>query len=471
MAAERGTAEWWRDRLLKKFSTDLSERVVNAAYYDSINPSPETLERYNSAYRRLLAMSKTPWARLVIDIVAERLTVNGFRIGESQDTDEEVWQTFRRNRMEALQRSVHREALALGTSYVSVWPDPKLKARIAFESGMAVTHETEAGDPHKTAAAIKVWHDSINARVRCNVYLPNGIFKYQSKDEVTDEQWIAPTSSSFAMAHTQWNEGEVIPNPSGVVTMIPFVVRPTWQGYGASDLEDLRPIITRIESLTANTLLAVELGAFRVRWATGLEIPTNEDGDAVEPFKVALDRLWVSGDPDTRFGSFDATDIRPYLSAVSDAVAQLSSVSRIPTLYFNQSELSNPPSAASLEATETGLIKKIVERQDRFAESWEQVTMLATGDKESLVSVSWDDPRTRSEAQMMDAAIKLNTMGVPFQGVLEYLGHTPDEVKRLKAMRSSDTFDRLLQTPLPTATRIEAGQEQPAQAGQIPPAE
>lgn len=469
MAAERGTAEWWRDRLLKKFETDLGERVVNAAYYDSINSSPETLERYSSAYRRLLAMSKTPWARLVVDIVAERLTVNGFRIGDSMDVDTDVWRMFRKNRMEALQRSVHREALALGTSYVSVWPDPKLKAKIAFESGMAVTHETVAGDPHQTAAAIKVWHDSIGARIRCNIYLPDAIYKYESANQVTDEQWISPASSGRFMG-TKWKLTSTVSNPFGVVTMIPFVVRPTWQGYGASDLEDLRPIVIRIESLTANTLLAVELGAFRVRWATGLDIPTNDEGTAVEPFKVALDRLWVSGDPDTKFGSFDATDIRPYLQAVSDAIAQLSSVSRIPTLYFNQSELSNPPSAASLEATETGLIKKVTERQDRFAESWEQVAMLALKDKDASVTVAWDDPRTRSEAQMMDAAIKLNTMGVPFQGILEYLGYTPDEVKRLKAMRSADTFDRLLNTPLPTATRVETNQSA-AGAGSTPPAE
>lgn len=460
MAADRGSAEWWRDRLIERFSRDIADRKINAAYYDSINPSPEVLSRYREAYRRLLEMSKTPWARLVIDIVAERLSVNGFRVGDTDMVDSDLWELFRKNRMEALQRQVHREALALGTSYVSVWPGED-DVRIAFETAMTVTHENQAGDPHSTAAAIKMWHDPLEAKARVNLYLPDGTFKYASKADVSEDQWSNPPAERFR--HMQWEVVGEVENPFGIVPMIPFVVRPSWEGYGTSDLEDLRSIISRIESLIANTLLAVELGAFRQRWATGLEIPTDEEGNAVEPFRVALDRLWISGDPETRFGSFDSTDIRPYLQAVSDGIAQLSSVSRIPTLYFNQSELSNPPSAASLEASETGLIKKVIERQDRFAESWEQVAALA-GDTEEPITVSWDDPRTRSEAQIMDAAVKLQSIGFPFQGILEFLGYTPEEVDRIKKLRAADTFDRLLNTPLPQATRVQT--EQPFQEPQ-----
>lgn len=459
---ERNTPDWWRDRLIKRYESDMAERALNAAYYDSVNPSPDVMSKYREAYRRLLQMSKTPWGRLVVDITAERLSINGFRVGASTEVDEQLWQTFRQNRMEALQRQVHREALALGTSYVSVWSE-KGKVKIAFESAMTVTHETQPGEPHNTAAAIKIWHDSIGGRIRVNLYLPSAVYKWQSKSEVSDEKWLNPSSDRFQ--HVQWEELPSVKNPFGVVNMIPFPVRPDYMGYGVSDLEDLRPIIARIESLTANTILATELGAFRQKWATGLEIPTDEDGNPIEPFKVALDRLWVSGDPDTKFGSFDSTDIRPYLQAVSDSVAQLSAVSRIPTLYFNQSELSNPPSAASLEATETGLIKKVLERQDRFSEAWEQVAKLTLSEPEEQITVSWNDPRTRSEAQSMDAATKLQSIGVPFQGLMEYLGYTPEQVARLKKMRAADTFDRLLATPLPAATRINPTQqeEQPAQ--------
>ena len=461
MTAERGTPEWWRDRLLDRYKDDVEDRELNAAYYDSINPSPEMLENVGSVYRRLLGLSKTPWGRLVVDITAERLSVNGFRVGGTE-VDEQLWVDFRKSRMEALQRQIHREALALGTSYASVWD-----GNISFESALSVTHENAAGDPHQVAAAVKVWYDSVEGRLRCTLYLPDSVHRWRSHSEVNDDTFSRSAHSIWKT--TSWDylqEDGVIPNPYNQVPIVPFVVRPNWEGYGVSDLEDLRPLIGRIESITANTVLAVELGAFRQKWATGLEIPTDPDtGESVEPFKAALDRLWTSEDEATRFGSFDATDIRPYLQAVSDAIGQLSAVSRVPTLYFNQSELSNPPSAASLEATETGLIKKVMERMDRFSESWEQVAAMVLNDSDSPITVSWNDPRTRSEAQMVDAASKLYNIGFPFEAILEYMGYTPEEVKRLKRMRATDTFDRLLNSPLPTATRINAPtQEQPVQA-------
>lgn len=462
MAAERGSPEWWRDRLIEKYGKDLADRELNAAYYDSINPSPDITNKYRAAYQRLLGISKTPWGRLVVDIVAERLKVNGFRLGDNINTDDALWSTFTENKLQAVQGQVHREALALGTSYMSVWPNGE-GSRIAFESGMAMTHETRPGDPHEVAGAIKLWHDSIEGRLRCNLYLPDAIYRWQSQNVIEDAQWQGDVSGRFKTVTWEPIESRSpkVENPFDRVNIVPFVVRPNWQGYGQSDLEDLRPIIARIESITANTLLAVELGAFRQRWATGLEVPVDPNtNQPVEPFKVALDRLWTTEDPDARFGSFDSTDVRPYLQAVSDAIGQLSSVSRIPTLYFNQSELSNPPSAASLEATETGLIKKVIERQNRFAESWEEVVKLVSGTSQS-VTVSWDDPRTRSEAQMMDAAIKLREIGMPWEALMEYLGYSPTDVARLKALRSADTFSRLLETPLPSATRI----EQPVQAG------
>lgn len=458
--ADTLTAEEWRDRLLDKYASDLAVRVQSAAYYDNVNTPPAIAPNLAEAYLRLLGRSKTPWGQLVIDIVAERLVVQAFAF--DGDT-ENLWRSFRRNRMEFMQKQVHREALALGTSYASVWPSEKdpNRAKIAYETGMLVTHETVPGDPHETAASLKSWFDPTTSRLRTNLYLPDRVVRYISSKKVDERTMPRPEDGIGQPVHNvDWDVIETVTNPYGQVTMQPFPVRPDWRGYGVSDIEPVAPVIDRIESITANTLLAVELGAFRQKWTTGLEVPRNpETGDPVEPFKAAIDRLWVSEAPDTKFGAFDATDIRPYLSAVSDAVAQLSAVSRIPTLYFNQSDLSNPPSADSLEASETGLINKVRDRQDTLAEAWERVAGIAlqiegAGEVDEI-EVNWRDPRTRSESQTMDAATKLQLLGVPWEEVMAFVGYTPGEIARLRTARAADTFDRLLNTPLPSATRIE----------------
>lgn len=455
--------EQWLKRMLDNYAADFKYRAKMNALYESQQPAVSVLDRYKDAYVRLLALSRTPWGRLVVDVTAERLSVIGFT---GTDNDEVLWDVLRANRIEAIQKQVHTEALAVGTSYVSVWSDGDDDDRsIAFESSMTVSHEIVPGDPHKVAAAVKVWHDSIEKRYRANLYLPDEIIKYQSEDTVKDPQtWLV----AGKLSDKAWEPIEEFDNPSGVVTMIPFVTRPNWLGYGRSDLSELKPIIDRIENITLNTMLATELGAFAQKWATGLEIPQVEDEDGnvtdVEPFKVALDRLWTSEDPETKFGQFQATDIRPYLSAVSDAVGQLSAVSRVPATYFVQADLTNPPSASSLEASETGLIHKVKTRMDRFGESWEEVAKFLGGSSAAGATTLWKDPRTQSDAQTVDAAVKLMSIQVPWKTVMAYLGYTPSQIKTMEAERAADTFNRLLNSSLPQATPLEF--EQPASAEQ-----
>ena len=188
---------------------------------------------------------------------------------------------------------------------------------------------------HKVAAAIKVWLDSISGEARANLYFPDRVLRYSTPITTSEFSSIDVYSEAFAI-RGGWQVIEEVGHDYGTVPMVPFTTRPDYRGYGRSDLRDLAEIIYRIEYLTSNTMLAVELGALKQKWATGLEIPTDPDGNAVEPFKVALDRLWISEDPETKFGSFPATDIGPYLKAISDAIGQLSAVSRIPPTYFVQ---------------------------------------------------------------------------------------------------------------------------------------
>ena len=465
------TNDEWLKRLLLTWQRDIPVRRAWNALYDSLQPRRDPVPQYRVAYERILLLSRTPWARLVVDLTEERLQVQGFSIGEGDESNDLLWELFRLNQIEAMQSTVHREAVTTGTSYVSVWPDaedsetPKMRA----ESSLNVTHENESGDPQKVAASLKVWLDTALGQARANVYLPDRVVRYVTQVTASEISTVDLYAEAFAL-RGGWEEMEEVGHSYDVVPMIPFVTRPDYRGYGRSDLRDLAEIIARIEYLTSNTLLAVELGALRQKWASGLEIPVDPDGNPIEPFKVALDRLWISEDTDTKFGAFPATDVSPYLKAISDAIGQLSAVSRIPPTYFVQTDLANPPSAASLEASETGLINKIRERQLRYAESWESVARLAmkvggaAGVEEelSLLTVLWKDPRTRSDAQMMDAAVKMQSIGVPWATIMEFIGFTPQKIQEMEAQRAADVFQKLLEGSI-------VGQAPPGLSSPSPP--
>jgi hypothetical protein len=444
----------WLSRLLRQWQYDILLRRTWNALYDSLQPRRDPVPQYRAAYERILMMARTPWARLVVDLTEERLKVQGFQFGEEEEQNDLLWELFRANSMEAMQSVVHREAVTTGTSYVSVWPsegDPDTP-NIRAESSLNVTHENQSGDPQVVAAALKVWLDTASGEARANMYFPDRIVRYATQVTTSEIATIDMYSEAFAM-RGGWEPITEVGHNYGTVPMVPFTTRPDYRGYGRSDLRDIAEIIARIEYLTSNTMLAVELGALRQKWATGLEIPTDPDGNEVEPFKVALDRLWISEDPDSKFGAFPATDITPYLKAISDAIGQLSAVSRIPPTYFVQTDLANPPSAASLEASETGLINKINERQVGYGESWETVARLvmkvakveAPTDALATLNVLWKDARTRSDSQIMDAAAKMQAVGVPWEAIMEFIGFTPEEISRMESQRAADVFQKLMQ--------------------------
>lgn len=80
----------------------------------------------------------------------------------------------------------------------------------------------------------------------------------------------------------------------------------------------------------ADLSLAAEFGAFKQKWATGFELPTDENGQPVEDVKTALTRMMVSDDDKTKFGSFDATDLGPYIESIKQDVLHAAAVSQTP---------------------------------------------------------------------------------------------------------------------------------------------
>jgi hypothetical protein len=445
--ATSGSPEWFRDRLLRRWEREVPVRRALIDIYDGTHPYPVPLRKYRDAYLRLLEVSRSPWARMIVDTYVDRLRLVGFTTdGEINDV---LWQSIRGSHIETLQVPIHREALTVGTSYASVDLYGDREATVAYESCLEVVHETAPGDPYNVIAALKLWHDSVAGQWRCILSLPEANYRWAAPG-TTDEE-VAINVNHTPMAGRAWDFEGGVANPLGEVAVVPFVIRRDGDGYGRSDLDSFTPMLNRIELSTANLLLAMELGAFRQRWATGLEVPRDEDGNAVEPYRIALDRLWVSEDPETTFGSFPETDLRPIEQAIDQAIAQLSAVSRVPSYYF-QTSWANPPSAQMLEIAESGLVTAVRERQNSLGESWEKVAWLMGAKADSIAW--WADPRVRSEAQLHDAAVKLAGL-VPMTEVWKFLGYDPAEIKHMERQKMTEQFDRLLTTPLPAAQGLQ----------------
>lgn len=427
-----------RDRLLARLS-DQRERVSNLwAWYRGRQQLPDVPARYQSAYRLFLEESATPWARLVVDAIAERLRVQGFRAADDPEAAGAAWRAFTRSRLNADQRLVYTEALIGGTGYVSVGRAPSGEAFIVPESSFEVTHEPDLSDRAVVAGALKMYPLAWDQTVWVTeLYRPEATYRWLAELEKAPRSVGAfPIDETRAARRLEWElTGEPTPNDVGVVPVIPFENRVNVLTGGQSEIEDCIPILRRIDRLTLDMLVTSHFGSFRQKWATGLVVPRDPDtGQPVEPYQAAVSRLWVNERPEGRFGTFDASPPDGHLTAIDSQIASLAAISRVPAHYLMQRNLANPPSAESLVASESGLASKVEDRQAQYGEAWEQAATLqaAMSGREvdiETIEVDWVNAERRNPAQTSDSAIKLQSIGVPQSALWAYVGFTPQQVE------------------------------------------
>lgn len=373
-------------------------------------------------YRRILDRARMNWLELVVKTIRQRLYVDGFRIGTAPEADDVAWALWQANGMDARQAMVHTDALVFGSSYVTVWPDEFLGARIAGESPLAMTVTTQLDDPMVVEFAMKC--AKINGKDVAVLYDAEAAYRFVKGDGYESEKWVL--------------QGDPIPHFLGVTPVIPMLNDPDLLGRTRSEIQPLLPIQDRINETLADRLLAQKYASFRQRWATGLVIPEDDDGRPVEPFNAAVDRLWISEDPDAKFGEFDVTPLQPYLDAVDSDIRHMAAIAQVPAAYLLGS-IDNV-SADALVAAEAGLMSRIEDKQATYGEAWEAVMRLAlqasgsAGAEDQASEVIWRNTETRSPAVLIDGLTKLKSIGVPLPFLLERYGLSPQELARVLAM-------------------------------------
>jgi hypothetical protein len=220
---------------------------------------------------------------------------------------------------------------------------------------------------------------------------------------------------------------------------VPFQNNPTLLSGGQSDIAKVIPVQDAVNKLWTDLIVASEYQGFRQRWATGIEIPTDpETGQPLtETFLSSVSRMWTVADEGAKFGEFGQIDLSPYVKAIEMAIQHIAAQTRTPPHYL-LGQSGAFPSGESLKATETGLTAKVRRKMTLFGESWEEAMRLAfrlMGDEakgnELNAETVWQDPESKSEAEITDAALKQRALGVPFEMVWETLGYSQEEIKRM----------------------------------------
>lgn len=440
--------QWWVKRLYDRLKLQRETFELYDAYYRGRPPRlPWLPEQAREEFSRLLALSNSNYMGLVVDAMVERMSVEGFSIGDDLAADMPTWEIWQANNLDAASDQVLLEAAIGGCSFLLVAPpEGDGKPAIYAEHPSQATVEYEPGSARRRrAAGLKVWQDDWTGMQMATLYLPDQVYKFQ-----------APARTPGGVTEPRWEprkvRGETWParNPLGEVPLVEIANNPRLLTGGVSELADVVCVQDRINKTLADRLMTQDFGAFPQKWAKGFP---SEDADGNKTrIDVGRNRMVTSDAPETAFGQWDAAPLDPYSAAKREDVKDVASRTRTPAQYL-LGEMSNV-NGETLKASESGLVSKVRQRCRTAGDGLEDTMSLARrtaglASGREVIETKWRNPEFRTEGELVDALTKMSTLHVPDEALWERWGASQVEIQRWKKMAA----EQAARDPLGQLTR------------------
>lgn len=412
-------------------------------YLDGDHDLPYTPRKAKPEFQALARKSITNWLPLVSSTFVKGLFVDGYRAAKST-TNADAWGHWQANRMDARQTIVHRSGLEYGVGYTLVLPGtPSPLIRPVHASRAVAFYEDD--DDEWAQHAIRYKGVSVDGARLFELLTTTAVYTIA----------VSKESSKPILAGTDEHS-------LGYVPLVRY--RERLEG-SKGIIEPLIVLQDRINEAVFSLLIALQYASFRQRWATGLAIPVDDRqflddegkvpnprfGEPIEPFQAAIDRLWVTDNPEARFGDFAQTEVGGHLETYQSGVKSLAAIAQL-SPHVLLGDLVNL-SADALAAAEATTQRLIGGYETTFGEAHEQTLRLAAlaandlaGARDTSAQVRWRDTEARSLAAAVDALGKMVQMlGVPAEGAWERIpGVTDQDIERWRSMASTtDGFAQL----------------------------
>lgn len=444
---------------IKKFKG--SESVYDKAdrYYRGDHDLAFATEKFKNAFGSLFRTFSLNLCPAICDAVRDKLSITEFGVEgadeEAKSAADIAWKIWQHNRMPLRAGEVHKEALKSGDAYVIVWPDAAGDTTIYPNAAKSCVVEYDAEQPGRVLWAAKLWQTA-DKRWRLNLFYPDRVEKYITKDadrETASTQDAGPrkydrnfsygTATSYASPIPEAKKfieftavGETdfkVTNPYGVVPIFHFANNSSIGGSGISELASAMPIQDAMNKSVLDMLVTMEFAAFRQRYATGIEMEIDENGNPIPPFTAGVERLWTTENPDAKFGQFEATDLKQFLEVKESLRVDIASVTGTPIYYLMQTK-GDFPSGEALKKSETRFISKVRDRQQSFGQVWEDLMafVLKVENKGDVrLTAEWEDPAKLGEKEMLENVLLRKDIGISDEQALMEAGYGSDDIKRI----------------------------------------
>jgi hypothetical protein len=346
----------------------------------------------------LKEISKTPWAKLVVESTAQALAVEGlYAPHETIESMDPLWAPWDRNDMETKQGAIHRAACGYGSAYTATLPgDTGAVIRAYSPRNMLAVY----GDP------VEDEYPMYALRV---IDQGKGRWHYRIIDEEAVHYLSDENGSLTYITH------EV--HDMGVTPVVRFANQMDLEGRAPGEVEPLIALFARINKTDYDRMLTQHFNSWKIRTATGVDRPENKAEAAKDKMQLRHEDVLV-GEEGTIFGTLDETSMAPFITAHDSDIQALAAASQTPITTFGQ--LVNI-SAEGLVEARASLRAKVGDRKKAFGASHVRTLRLAAHAERRpedaanfRIKAKWSDEETSYISQAVDALGKASQMlGVP----------------------------------------------------------
>ncbi|MEP6945521.1 MAG: phage portal protein [Acidobacteriota bacterium] len=408
------------DEAIANFRRQYDKYAKPERYYAGMHDLAFATDKFKSTFGTLFREFALNLCPAICDAVRDKLRITGFSVdtADTFSTDaskKQVRRIWNDNRMRTRAGEVHKEALKCGDAYMIVWPNAAGDATLYPNraASCSVIYDDEL--PGRIVRAAKYWQ-AADKRVCLNLYYIDRIEKYVSK--VVSEGSL-PDASAFVSS-------AVIPNPFGVVPVFHFGNNADLGDPGRSELAAAIPIQDGLNKSVLDMLVAMEYAAFRQRWAAGIETDYDAQGKPVAPFTAGVEQIWMSENPNAKFGDFNTANLEQFLRVKDSFRVDIALVTGTPLHYFTPN-ITGTRSSDSLRRSESRFIAKVRDRQESFGQVWSDVMSFALAIEGHGRSVrlltEWEDPAPLSDREFLENILLKKQIGLPAADALIEAGY------------------------------------------------
>lgn len=452
------------DSNFAKLTQTLFNQQSNARRVDSWIYSEalgfEIPHKAKAEHRALAELSRTPWLGLVVTTAAQALRVGD--ITSNGERVEDLYRLWVDNGLKAQQMAFYRAVLAYGNAFTvtTLGVDGRAKIRFVSPTRCAVIYNDPADIYPVQAIEVAPRKGD---RARYWLYSP-GV------TQLVEEDNSDPDGKGYVVLEEFETGLDVCP-------VVEACNQRTLDGKVIGEVTPLIPTAQRINKSAYDRLLMQHFNSWKVRYATGIDLPREEvNTPEIKPYvpgegirgpvgqppinapapideaeaekvklRLAQDDFLVSSYADAKFGTLEASSMDDIIAAFKADVESLAAVSQTPAHALVGSMIN--VSGDALAEARAPLTQKISERQEMIGDAFVRTLKIAAGlmgdydtVEDPYLTISWRDMEIRSLSQAADALGKASQMlEIPARGLWDRIpGTDAAELQKWEKLHEED---------------------------------